>query len=57
MPPGRNSTTTWVVGQFEFVLKGHGFQPCRNCRKINNGFSRWGNVSFKLTHYHELPNG
>jgi hypothetical protein len=22
-------------------------QPCRNCRKTNTGFSRWGNVSFK----------
>jgi hypothetical protein len=42
------------VGQFEIVLKGHGFQPCRNCHKINGGFSRWGNVNFKLTHYPTL---
>jgi hypothetical protein len=26
-------------------------QPCRNYSKINRGFSRWGNVSFNLTHH------
>jgi hypothetical protein len=35
------------AGQFELVLKGHGFQPCRNCHKINVNFSRWGNVDSK----------
>jgi len=44
------------VGQFEIVLKGHGFQPCRNCHEINGSFSRWGNVNFKLTHYPNVAN-
>ena len=26
-------------------------QPCRNRRPIKNGFSRWGNLPFKLHHY------
>ncbi|MGA2966914.1 MAG: hypothetical protein ABSD64_11935, partial [Terriglobales bacterium] len=30
-------------------------QPCRNCSKINSGFSRWGNMYFELTHYPQSP--
>jgi hypothetical protein len=39
-----------VVGQFELAVKGHGFSRAVT-RKINSGFSHWGNMSFKLTHY------
>jgi hypothetical protein len=35
----------------EKVLFPQAVQPCRNCSKINRGFSRWGNVSFNLTHH------
>jgi hypothetical protein len=38
------------VGQFEFVLKGRGFSRAVTL-KINSGFSRCGDVFFKLTHY------
>jgi hypothetical protein len=40
-----------VVAQFESALKGHGFSRAVTAAKINSGFSRCGNASFKLIHY------
>jgi len=37
------------VGQFEFVLKGRGFSRAASALKINRGFSRCGDILFKLT--------
>jgi hypothetical protein len=43
-------TETTVVGQFESVLTGRGFSRAVNAQ-TNRGFSRCGDVFFKLTHH------
>jgi hypothetical protein len=48
--PPFNFWNVTVVGQFAFALKGHGFQPCRNCHKINRGCTVCEKLSFVSGH-------
>ncbi len=40
---------SFEIALSETALKGHGFQPCRNPRKGDRGFSRWGNPYIALS--------
>jgi hypothetical protein len=46
-PALRIALQTALKSASNSALKGHGFQPCRNPRKSDRGFSRWGNANLK----------